>query len=61
MRTRQLPKLDKSYTQENYGMKSYRSKDSQIRIGSWSCKRKEQNNETTGINQENNLGKNVDH
>lgn len=56
MHIRQLLKLYKSYTQKNNNMKSYGSKDSRIRIVSWSCERKGHNNETTEINQENKLG-----
>lgn len=57
MPIRQLLKPYKSYTQKSNNMKSYRSKDSQIRIVSWSCERKRHSNETTEINQENKLGK----
>lgn len=38
-------------------MNPYGSKDSQIRIVSWSCERKGHNNETTEINPENKVGK----
>lgn len=60
MHTLQPPKLHKSHTHENNNMKPYGSKDSQIRIVSWSCERKGKNNKTMEINPENKLGKNVD-